>query len=81
MSEVPLWAISEWDIETGHVHSTLFRMRGKRPLLDTLYMYLNFEYTVTPGLHYMYICGSRKGSGRRRGGVASIKDVHSCMPH
>ena len=39
-------------------------------------MYLNFEYTVTPGLHYMYICGSRKGRGRRCGGDASIKDVY-----
>ena len=45
-----------------------------------LYMYLNFEYTVTPGLHYMYICGSSKGRGRRRGGVASIKDVYSYRP-
>ena len=45
-----------------------------------LYMYLNFEYTVTSGLHYMYICGSRKGRGRRLGGVASIKDVYTYRP-
>jgi len=45
-----------------------------------LYMCLNFEYTVSPGLHYMYTWGSRKGRGTRRGGVASIKDVYSYRP-
>ena len=45
-----------------------------------LYMYLNFEHTVNPGLHYMYVCGSRKGRGRWRGGVASMKDVYSYRP-
>ena len=45
-----------------------------------LCMYLNFECTVTPGLHYMDICGSRKGRGRKHVGVASIKDVYSYRP-
>ena len=43
-------------------------------------MYLNSEYTVSPGLHYIYICGSRKGRGRRLGSVASIEDVYSYRP-
>jgi len=43
MSEVPLQAVSECDIETGHVRSTLFGIRWKRPLLDTLYIALGWR--------------------------------------
>ena len=46
MSEVPLQAVSECDIETGHVRSTLFGIRWKRPLLDTLYIALGWRDRV-----------------------------------